>query len=773
MPSPPSRFTRLKIFLGYASLLALLLIALLYIHREIEHIEAIDREQLLNSDSLQALIKEKDRRMLAFFRETNRPEGYILSEEDIEKLMQSPPPRIQRHVVIRHDSVVHKTRPKSFLKRVAEVFAPRQDSALQTSTRIEVITDTLHTPSPGDSLKKDLADNLRQKDSALTALRKRRERIRRNEQILSAQIDSIITRYEADAARQSEAFQLRQQELRRKSVYAIASIAVAALLLAAVFLFIICRDLTRNKRYRIQLEEARRHAEELLRAREQMMLAITHDFKAPLGNIMGYAELLEGKLTEEGQREDLRHMQSSARHLMELIRKLLNFHRLEQKKTELVAVPFSPARFFREIAADFLPAARAKRIELLTDFSDLPDEEYEADTVQLRQLTDNLMSNALKFTDRGSVTLRARMQNGWLRLAVQDTGQGIDEADRERIFRSFTRLPGAQGREGFGLGLSIVHELVELFGGEIRLDSTKGQGTTFTVLLPLRKADAPQKDNEQEDTAAAQQRNQLEGIRFLIIDDDRIQLRLTRQRLCAQGATADCCVEPDELFDHLRNARYDFILTDVQMPAISGFKLLELLRASNLPGAKDTPIIAVTAREMEESEFTSKGFAGCLHKPYSTSEVARLTTRIRKLSAPKGSAEKAAALPPESGSTFAGERQHFSQKGPAGPDWQALAAFCGGDEKETRELLTLFRTETERDIRSLQKAKDEGDRHTISHLAHKQLPMFRIIGAEECVRLMARLEKRGEAFTPETGDLAGQLIAAEKRILNSLQNLLQ
>ena len=181
----------------------------------------------------------------------------------------------------------------------------------------------------------------------------------------------------------------------------------------------------------------------------------------------------------------------------------------------------------------------------------------------------------------------------------------------------------------------------------------------------------------------------------------------------------------------------------------------------------------VTAREMEESEFTSKGFAGCLHKPYSTSEVARLTTRIRNLSAPKGSEEKAAALPPESGSTSAGERQHFSPKGPAGPDWQALAAFCGGDEKETRELLTLFRTETERDIRSLQKAKDEGDRHTISHLAHKQLPMFRIIGAEECVRLMARLEKRGEDFSPETGDLAGQLIAAEKRILNSLQNLLQ
>ncbi|MGI6219797.1 MAG: hybrid sensor histidine kinase/response regulator [Bacteroidaceae bacterium] len=769
MPAIPSRFTRLKVFLGYASLLALLLVALLYIHQEMENLEAIDQEQLLNSDSLYALIREKDHKMLTFLQESNRQKGLTLSEKELKKLLEPSPQPVRKQVVIHQDSIVHREKPKSFFKRVAEVFSPTKDSALQIGTRVEITIDTLQTPAANDSLKESIGKSIKQNQSALSSLRKKQESIRRNEQILNSRIDSIISQYETKANEQIQKFNLKQQTLRNKSVRAIATIAVSALLLAAIFLIIICRDLARNKRYRIQLEEARRHAEELLHAREQMMLAITHDFKAPLGNIMGYAELLDEQLAGKAPQENVRHIQNSAQHLMELIKKLLNFHRLEQKKTELVATPFSPLHFFEEIAADFRPTAQARNLALHTDFSDLPTAGYETDTVQLRQLIDNLMSNALKFTDHGSITLRARMQNHWLRFSVADTGSGIDEADRERIFHAFTRLPGAQGREGFGLGLSIVHELISLFQGEIQIESRKGEGTTFTVLLPLNPSTARPQTTDGTENATPQNEKTLEGIRFLIIDDDRIQLRLTQERFSRRGATADCCVTPEELIERLRNARYDFILTDVQMPAMSGFELLELLRASNLPGAKDTPIIAVTAREMDEKEFTDKGFAGCLHKPYSAHEVVQLVERIRSQSKPQDNTEKVPALSAESGGTSGEKSRDFSDSPTGKPDWSGLTGFCGDDENEKKELLELFQSETLRELELLEKAQKEGDMQAIAAIAHKQLPVFQLIRADECAQLMCDLQQPGKTFSPEAKAQTERLIAAEKEILHLLQ----
>ncbi len=769
MPSIPSRFTRLKVFLGYASLLALLLVALLYIHKEMENLETLDQEQLLNSDSLYALIQEKDRKMQAFLQENSRQKGFVLSEEDLERLLEPTLQPSRKQIVIKQDSVIHAGKPKSFLKRVAEVFAPRQDSSIQIGTRVEITIDTIQTPDSTDSIKAGIIENLRQNNSELSALRKKQESIRRNEEILNTRISSIISQYETQAAKQIQDFNLKQQALRQKSVRTIAAIAVAAIGLAALFLIIIYRDLARNKRYRIQLEEARRHAEELLHSREQMMLAITHDFKAPLGNIMGYAELLDEQLTDQPTRENLKHIQNSAQHLMGLIKKLLNFHRLEQKKTELVTQPFSPTGFFREIAADFLPAIQAKNLTLHTDFSDLPDGGYATDTVQLRQLVDNLMSNALKFTDNGNITLRARMQNHWLRFSVQDTGSGIDEADRERIFHAFTRLPGAQGREGFGLGLSIVDELVRLFQGEIRIESQKGEGTTFTVLLPLpeAKGNAPQAAEEQ--ASPPQGETALSGIRFLIIDDDLIQLRLTHERFTRRGAIADCCLKPEELVGRLREARYDFILTDVQMPAMNGFELLELLRASNLPGAKETPVIAVTARDMDEKEFTSKGFAGCLHKPYSANEVAQLVGRIRNGNMPPSKSPEVPPLPQESGSTPGGKPQGNPPIPTKKPDWEGLFDFCGNGEDEKKELLGLFLKETQKNLEQLLLGSKEGDMEKIAAIAHKQFPLFQIIHADECARLMDELQREGQAFTPEAKEKTERLIAAEKEIIHILQ----
>ena len=211
--------------------------------------------------------------------------------------------------------------------------------------------------------------------------------------------------------------------------------------------------------------------------------------------------------------------------------------------------------------------------------------------------------------------------------------------DRERIFQEFTRLPGAQGEEGFGLGLSIVHKLVTLLEGTIDVRSVVGEGSTFTVIQPLYpvgKALSDYKDKKQSvinntNTVPAAEEDEgtqlpVPAANILLIDDDKIQLTLTAAMLEQQGIHATCCEQLDELTEQLRENHFDVLLTDVQMPAINGFDLLKLLRASNIPQAKTIPIIAVTARsDMNEAEFLEHGFAGCLHKPFTVKELIQLT----------------------------------------------------------------------------------------------------------------------------------------------------
>lgn len=746
MQASPTRFTRLKIILGYAVLLALLLIALRYIYQEMKNLEAIDNQQILDSDSLQALIHEKDRNMIAFFHEINPQEGLYVSEKELANLLKKQQPEIERKVVVsRHDSIITTAPKKSFFRRVADVFSPKEDSTLQIHSQTETTIDSTYSSHAADSLKQNIQKNIALQKSQNRHLQKKRERIRQNEKQLNERIDRILTEYETKIAEQANAFHRKQAALRSQSIHTIATIAVTALLLSALFLIIIGRDLSRDKRHRIQLEEARRKAEELLHAREQMMLTITHDFKAPLGNIMGYSDLLQKKLTSKAQKEEMNRIQSSARHLMELIKSLLDFHRLERKKTEPTPTAFCPATFFREIAADYAPTLCRKGLALHTDFSGLSEEIYETDTTLLRQIIDNLLSNALKFTEQGSITLSADIQDEALHFAVADTGSGIDESDRERIFQAFTRLPGAQGQEGFGLGLSIVHELILLLEGEIHIESEKGAGTTFRISLPISRSTA-------SDTSPAHTSNcshpdpspKLSGLRFLLIDDDRLQLQLTQTLLQAEGAEVTACLTLPELLDSLRHASYDFLLTDVQMPAMNGFDLLQLLRSSNLPGGKDLPIIAVTARDMPEEEFTSHGFIGCLQKPFSRHDLLQ--------------AISAASHPEKRESIF---------------DWNSLTEYSDEDENGSHEILRVFYHSLRQDLEELQTAVRQENIAQIAYLAHRQLPVFTLIRAEDCVRHMQYLEKQEAPFSDRHRQESLALIAEEEKVFRELQTKLQ
>lgn len=740
----PSRFTKVKITIGYSLLLAILLFSLVFVHREMETLSTSDDQQNLMTDSLLVLLREKDRNTIRMLRVLSEANDSLLSAREIEEIIAEQDSvvtqqRVQHRVITKRDSLITLPKKKGFFKRLAEAFVPsRQDSAVLVNTSLEFATDTiLEAYNPADSLQQKIRIASEQKRSGKkTTIRRRNVQFRRLDTQLTARIDSLVKEYEQNIVQRARLDAEKEQYIRQRSARIIGGIAVGAVLLSAFFLIIIWRDITRSNRYRRELEEANRRAEELLNAREKLMLTITHDFKAPLGSIIGYTDLLARLTKDERQQFYLDNMKTSSQHLLKLVTDLLDFHRLDLNKAEVNRITFNPSQLFEDVRVSFEPLTNAKNLSLHYDIDPALNGRFISDPLRIRQIVDNLLSNAVKFTAKGSVTLAISYSSSRLHIAVTDTGKGMAAEDRERIFREFTRLPGAQGEEGFGLGLSIVHKLVLLLEGTIDVQSTLGEGSTFTVHLPLYpvggedavSTDAsavvpgggnlPSLDPFGQD-ADISKVTASPPMNVLLIDDDKIQLMLTAAMLRQQGMGAVCCEQLDELTEQLRENKFDVLLTDVQMPAINGFDLLKLLRASNIPQAKNIPVIAVTARsDMDKAEFLKHGFAGCLHKPFTVTEL------IRELTV---------------------DSEQFTVV-----DYSSLTSFSGGDPEAARSILVSFIEETEKNIGRMETALKGEEASEISAMAHKLLPLFTMIGAQEILPLLVWLERqRDECFSDE------------------------
>lgn len=771
----PSRTTKVKVAVGYTLLLAVLLFSLFFVQREMEKLSAADDQQELRTDSLMMLLREKDRNTIQMLRVLNEEANEsTLSVGEIEEIIAEQDSvvtqqRVQHRIITKRDSIITKPKKKGFFKRLAEAFAPsKTDTAVLVNTAVEFATDTvIDAYNPADSLHEKLRTASRQKLEQKKTTSRNKVRYHRVDVELTARIDSLLKGYEQEALSRSRHEAEAQQEVRRRSTRTLGGIAVGAVLLSGVFLILIWRDITRSNRYRRELEEANRRAEELLEAREKLMLAITHDFKAPLGSIMGYADLLSRLTTDERQRFYLDNMKSSSEHLLKLVVDLLDFHRLDLNKAEVNRVTFHPAQLFEEIRGSFEPLTAAKGLVLQCDVAAELQGHFISDPLRIRQIVNNLLSNAVKFTSEGEVRLEVSYRSSRMRIEVADTGKGMAAEDRERIFQEFTRLPGAQGEEGFGLGLSIVHKLVTLLEGSIDVQSTPGRGSRFIVTLPLYPVAIDKEcsantvggsDETSPELAGEEVATKPENV--LLIDDDRIQLSLTAAMLEQHGIHATCCQQLDELTEQLRSHTFDVLLTDVQMPAINGFDLLKLLRASNIPQARAIPVIAVTARsEMETEDFRAHGFAGCLHKPFSVFDLLALLGGVES---------PVAGEPSSSSSPFTTQRSpltvHHSSF-----NFSALTAFSEDDEEAARAILHTFVEETGKNKAQMIAAFEAENVDGIAAMAHKLLPLFTLIEAKEAAALLGWLEaRRGEAFREEIKNKTSEALRLIDEVLRNV-----
>lgn len=699
-----------------------------------------DTLQQMRLDTVRSLLRNKEQNMVLVLEAMKQSPTDKLYRQQLDSLIMQQDSilsstHVRRRVVTHRNSYTIHHKPKKFFRRLADVFSPGKPDSTQVDNIIqEEYTDTIDEAyNPVDTIATMLTsiqhkvfqtrqESMRTLDARINQLRIAGGRV-------SQRVNQLLDNIEDDEQKAMEVRIAHEQDIRQQAAWTMATIAILAVLLVLIFFTIIWRDITRSNHYRKELEKAKLYAENLLVAREKLMLTITHDIKAPAGSIIGYIDLLIRLVQDRRQQFYLHNMKSSANHLLDLITSLLDYHRLEAGKMDIHPVTFNPHELFESIYTSFLPGAEKKQLTLNFEENIPRTLNLEGDPFRIRQIAENLISNALKFTSQGSITIQVDYEQNRFTFRVEDTGCGMSIQEQQRVFQAFTRLQSAQGQEGFGLGLSITKKLVELLNGEITIESAPGKGSMFQVVLFLpkvTKAPITQVETLSDDK---------KQWRILLIDDDRIQLNLTEVMIYDLFNHAQhnippvikCCTQPEELFKLIASETFDIVFTDIQMPAMNGFELLQKLRSLDVPQAKNIPVIAITARsDMDETDFCTQGFAGCLHKPFNQTELLKIfKTHMQEDWKENTVQTETDSKPSDTECTY---------------NFSPLTAFSGDDPAAAHEILETFIGESTKNYERMKQALSNKDMADLCNVAHKMLPTFTMIEARKAIPALQWLE---------------------------------
>ena len=536
---------------------------------------------------------------------------------------------------------------------------------------------------------------------------------------------------------------------RHKMVVRIAIIGLVAILIAALLVAYILRDIKRERRDRQRIVEAKTETERIMAQRERLLLTITHDIKAPAASIAGFIELLSEQVSRPKALAYIDSMRHSAIHLQQLVAALLDYHLLESGKAEQHDVSFVPQQLAKNCVEEFKPMAAEKGLDItLGTLTPNCGDLWRSDAFRVKQIMSNLIGNAVKYTDRGGVKVEIRISpRQHLIIYVSDTGRGMSQADCQRIFDAFTRLPNGQGKEGVGLGLSITREVVQMLGGTITVTSEEGKGSCFTVSLPIKKEEKKQKKDVEENVASVEtNRSSTEAkeattenndatngandatngnndatteINILAVDDDALQLELFKemaQKIGGAKLNISTTTSASEAIKLAEETKPQIMFTDIEMPEMSGKDMLKHVKNS------DMSTVAMTAHDQSIMTSLKKaGFSTCLFKPFNAATLAATLAQITRLPLSVKAAEQKASF------------------------FAPLTAFAEGDTEAEQEILTQV-GESIKEYRQMleQGLKSNGEelqRDSISRAAHKAMPLLTMLKPGQCGWL--------QAITPE------------------------
>ncbi|WOI54039.1 ATP-binding protein [Parvularcula sp. LCG005] len=367
------------------------------------------------------------------------------------------------------------------------------------------------------------------------------------------------------------------------------------------------------------LEQGIVRAREAEHAKSEFLASMSHELRTPLNGVLGLTEALENTKLDDEQRRLLRTVQSSGRSLLHIVNDILDLSKIEANKLAIVETPFAPRSLLYDLQQMWQPAAAKKGLDLHVDVDDAVPATIKGDDFRIRQIVDNLVSNGLKFTTEGSLTIAMKVD--WIDAAehllvtVTDTGMGLSEEQQARIFGAFEQatVDIAKAHGGTGLGLSICRRLAEMMDGSLSVTSTEGTGSTFTLRFPLKISSTEETVTGPDMEAAVAP---LPSLHILVVDDNAINQMVAEQFIKAMGMTSKSVSSGIDCLAALSVGRYDVVLMDKHMPGLSGLDTLRQIR--DLPGPmRDVPVVACTADALagEREALIQQGFTEYLSKP--------------------------------------------------------------------------------------------------------------------------------------------------------------
>ena len=624
-------------------------------------------------DSVRHLLEDKELQMRGIVT--------LLDEQQTinEKMAQQVPVIVQRSV----QEQPKKTKRKGFLG----IFGKKEEAKpTVTTTMLRSLNRNLLAEQQAQSRCLSVhADSLAARNAELN----------RQLQGLIRQIDRKV---QADLQkREAEITAMHEQ-----SFIQISGLTGFVFLLLVISYIIIHRNTNRIKRYKRettnlikQLQQAVEKNEVLIASRKKAVHTITHELRTPLTAIIGYTALME----KGNDTQYVRNIRQSSERMREMLNTLLSFFRLDNGKEQPNISPCRISAITHILETEFTPIAMNKGLAL--NVTNRTNAVVLTDKERILQIGNNLLSNAIKFTDSGGVFLTTDYDNGILKITVEDTGTGMTEEEQQRVFGAFERLSNAAAKDGFGLGLSIVQRIVTTLGGTIRLESEKGKGSRFTVGIPMQTAgELPERINQ------ARIHHDRTFHDVIAIDNDEVLLLMLKEMYAQEGVHCDTCTDAAELMEMIRRKEYSLLLTDLNMPEINGFELLELLRTSNVGNSKTIPVVVTTASgSCSKEELMERGFAGYLLKPFSISELMEVSDKC----AMKGNRNEK-------------------------PDFTSLLSY--GNETV---MLDKLITETEKEMQAIREAGLKKDLQELDALTHHLRSSWEILRADQPLRELYKL----------------------------------
>ena len=544
----------------------------------------------------------------------------------------------------------------------------------------------------------------------------------------------------------------------------------------------VATDLSERKRLEHDLRASETRAHEANHAKSAFLASMSHEIRTPMIGVTGMVEVLAHTALEPDQRRALNIIQTSAQSLLQIIGDILDFSKIEAGRLELQPAATALARVVHGAVANFSGAASSKGLTLTCSVDERVAPAYYADALRLRQILGNFLSNAIKFTDSGSVHAALEWRgmdtssddgssSDRLCFRVTDTGIGVGAEAQTRLFQAFAQADGDITRRfgGTGLGLAICRRLATLMGGDVEMESVPGLGTTLRLLVTLPRAPLADVAPEPPALAAAGgfparalptlEQAERERSLVLLVDDHPTNRLVIARQLALAGYASQAAENGAQGLEQWRSGRFALLLSDVHMPVMDGYALARAIRAEEAQHALPrTPIVALTASALkgEAERCLDAGMDDYLAKPVGIPVLSATLQRWLPHTAVAATTDAAAA-------TTLGALPQVAHPPPLDP--AVLDALTGGDPQQARALLDDFLASTDDDLATLQAAREHGDLPALTRQAHKVKGAARMLGALELADTAAQLEAGGRAADwPTILPLAADLATAAQRL---------